>query len=333
MSTAVDTLDSRTNRSTGRRRALLVAAVVVLSAAVLVAVVPAGPVAIVQAIADGVRVGLILALVGIGLSLVFATTGVFNFAHGELATLGALTTWALNAAGVPLVLAMALVIPVGIAAGYVGEKAVWRPLRRRGVSLPGMLVVGIGLGLALRSSFLFAIGGGARTYREGSVQAPMDVFGVSIQPKQIAAVAVVLLVLAALALFLRFAPLGQAIRAVSDDRELAAATGVAVDRVLAAVWMIGGALATLGGALMGLFEQVSWQMGNQVLLLVIAGVTLGGLGSVAGAAVGGVIVGVVTQLSVLVLPAELKYVTALVLLILILLIRPSGLFGRRQRIG
>lgn len=333
MSTAVQDTPTRPGQSARRRRTVLFAAVGLALIAVLIAVAPAGPVAILQAASDGLRLGLTLALVGIGLSLVFATTGVFNFAHGELATLGALTTWALNAAGVPLVLAIMIAIPAGIAAGYVSERTVWRPLRRRRVSLTGMLVVGIGLGLALRSTYLFVMGGGARTYSEFAVQAPLSILGISIAPKQIIAVLAVGLVLAALAVFLRFAPLGQAIRAVADDRDLAAASGVAVDRILAAVWMIGGALATLGGALMGMFEQVSWQMGNQVLLLVIAGVTLGGLGSVAGAAVGGIIVGVVTQLSVLVLPAELKYVTALALLILILLIRPSGLFGRRERIG
>ncbi len=312
---------------------LLLATVGLVLAAVLIVVAPAGPAAILQATSDGLRLGLILALVGIGLSLIFSTSGVFNFAHGELATLGALVTWALNAAGVPIALAIAIAVPAGILAGYVSEKAVWRPLRRRRVTLTGMLVVGIGLGLALRNLYLFIMGGGSRSYREFAVQKPIEVFGLAIAPKQIFAVGTVIVVLLALAVFLRFAPLGQAIRAVADDSDLAAASGVAVDRVLAAVWMIGGALATLGGALMGMFEQVSWQMGNQVLLLIIAGVTLGGLGSVAGAAVGGIIVGVVTQLSVLVLPAELKYVTALALLILILLIRPSGLFGRRQRIG
>jgi branched-chain amino acid transport system permease protein len=120
---------------------------------------------------------------------------------------------------------------------------------------------------------------------------------------------------------------------VSDDSVLAAVSGIAVDRTLSIVWILGGALAALGGALLGLFEQVSWQMGNQVLLLIIAGVTLGGLGTVRGALIGSVIVGVLTQVSVLFLPAELKYVTALLLLIVILLLRPSGIFGRRSRVG
>jgi len=330
--------DGRTG--TLRRRAgqvpapvLALSSAVVLVVAVLALAVRFGVAEVGQAVVDGARLGLVLALVGMGLSLVLATTGVFNFAHGEFATLGALTAWFLNAHGAPLWLAVAAAVPIGALAGVASERGVWRPLRRRRVSLVSVLVVGIGLGLATRSLFLFFLGGSARTYSDYAVQSPVHLLGVAIAPKSVVGGLVCLLALAALGLFLTRTRTGQRVRAVADDPSLAAASGIAVDRVLAAVWVIGGGLAALGGALLGLSEQVSWDMGNQVLLLVIAGVTLGGLGSVTGAAVGGLLVGVLTQLGVLFLPAELKYVTALALLVLILLVRPSGLFGRRERVG
>jgi neutral amino acid transport system permease protein len=314
-------------------RSLLIAIPVVAAAVVLAFINPSGPLGLAQAASDGLRLGLILALIGMGLSLVFATSGVFNFAHGELATLGALAAWWFNTAGVPLVLSILLAVPIGALAGFASEQIVWRPLRRRRVSLTSALVVAIGIGLAARSSYLFIIGGSSRSYAEYTVQVPIEILGIAVLPKQLVTELVCVVILISLGVFLARSSLGQSIRAVSDDSVLAAVSGIAVDRTLSIVWILGGALAALGGALLGLFEQVSWQMGNQVLLLIIAGVTLGGLGTVRGALIGSVIVGVLTQVSVLFLPAELKYVTALLLLIVILLLRPSGIFGRRSRVG
>ncbi len=307
---------------------------IVAAAVVLAALNPSGPLGFLQAVSDGLRLGLIIAITGMGLSLVFATSGIFNFAHGEFATLGALVAWWLNTAlGIPLVLTIVVAIGMGGAAGYGSERAIWRPLRRRGVSVTSALVVGIGLALAARSVFLFIVGGNSKSYAEYTVQSAISIGGIDLLPKQIVSELLCVAVLAGLGLFLKLTSLGQAIRAVSDDPILASASGIAVNRALSTVWIIGGAMAALGGALLGLFEQVSWEMGNQLLLLIIAGVTLGGLGTVAGAVIGSILVGIVTQVSVLFLPAELKYMTALALLILILLIKPQGILGRKQRVG
>jgi branched-chain amino acid transport system permease protein len=120
---------------------------------------------------------------------------------------------------------------------------------------------------------------------------------------------------------------------VSDNRDLASSSGINVDRVVLFVWMTGGALATLGGVLFGLSDQVQWQMGFQLLLLMFAGITLGGLGTAYGALLGSVIVGIFVQMSTLVVSPELKNVGGLLLLIVILVVRPSGILGSRQRIG
>jgi neutral amino acid transport system permease protein len=140
-------------------------------------------------------------------------------------------------------------------------------------------------------------------------------------------------VLVLVALMLQRTKIGKAMRAVSDNRDLAASSGIDVNRVILVVWMMGGALATLGGVLLGLSDQVQWDMGFRLLLLMFAGVTLGGLGTAYGALVGSLIVGVFVQMSTLVIPSDVKYVGGLLLLIVILVLRPQGILGSRARIG
>ena len=125
-------------------------------------------------------------------------------------------------------------------------------------------------------------------------------------------------------------------RAVADNRDLAASSGIDVDRVVLFVWVLGGGLATLGGVLFALSElssTVQYEMGFRLLLLMFAGVVLGGLGTAYGALVGCLIVGILVQLSTLVIPLDLKYLGGLVVLIVILVFRPQGLLGSRARIG
>jgi hypothetical protein len=127
--------------------------------------------------------------------------------------------------------------------------------------------------------------------------------------------------------------LGKAMRAVSDNPDLAASTGIDVNRIITLVWFTAGFLVTLGGVFQGLSEQVQWLMGFQLLLLVFAGLTLGGLGTDFGAMVGSLVIGVFIFLSSLVVAPELKNVGALIVMILVLMVRPQGIFGRRERIG
>ena len=137
----------------------------------------------------------------------------------------------------------------------------------------------------------------------------------------------------AVGLLLQRTRVGKAMRAVADNPDLASSSGIDVDRVVLLVWVAGGALAALGGVLLGLGEQVSWEMGFKQLLLIFAGVTLGGLGTAYGALVGSFIIGVVVQVSTVWVPPELNSVTALAVLIGILLVRPQGILGQAERIG
>jgi branched-chain amino acid transport system permease protein len=195
------------------------------------------------------------------------------------------------------------------------------------------LVVSIGLSLALRYLMQIIFGGRARPYDDYRDQRARDYGFFSLTDRALWSIAISIVVLVLVALMLQRTKIGKAMRAVADNRDLAASSGIDVNRVILVVWMTGGALATLGGVLLGLSDQVQWDMGFRLLLLMFAGVTLGGLGTAYGALVGSLVVGVFVQMSTLVIPSDIKYVGGLLLLIVILVIRPQGILGSRARIG
>lgn len=287
-----------------------------------------------QLLVEGVKFGLIIAMASVGLSLIFGTTGLINFAHGEMVTFGALAGWFVNVTlGLHLIPATVVAVLAGGLAGAALDKALWRPLRRRGTGLIALLVISIGLGLLVRYIFLYQFGGRTRPFAQYAVQRAVDLGPVAIAPKDIVSILLSLAVLAGVGLALQRTKAGKAMRAVADNPDLARSSGIDVERVILLVWFFGGCLAAFGGVLLGLTEQVSWQMGVQLLLLMFAGVILGGLGTAFGALVGSFVVGVFVQLSTLVVAPELKNVGALAILILILLVRPQGLLGQAERLG
>jgi branched-chain amino acid transport system permease protein len=142
-----------------------------------------------------------------------------------------------------------------------------------------------------------------------------------------------LVALVGVALFLTRTRLGKATRAVSDNPSLAESSGIDVEKIIRTIWILAGALTGLSGVLYGLQFQANWELGYNILLLLFAAVTLGGLGTSLGATVGALIIGMVVEVSPLFIPNEMKYAVALVILILILLFRPQGVLGKKQRIG
>ncbi len=286
-----------------------------------------------QLFVEGIKFGLLIAMMAIGLSLIFGTTGLTNFAHGEIVIVGAVIAWYLNDAGLylPIATLLAMIVMFGAGAGL--DRTLWRPLRRRGTSLVAMLVISIGVSLFIRYLTLYIFRGRPKAFRDFAVQSPYEWGPITIVPKDLWSIALSLIVLVGVGLVLTRTRIGKAIRAVADNPDLARSSGIDVDRVILVVWGAGAALATLGGVLFAMNELVDWQFGFKLLLLMFAGVTLGGLGTAFGAFVGSLIVGIVIQVSTLWISPELKNVSALVLLILILVVRPQGIFGRRQRFG
>jgi neutral amino acid transport system permease protein len=287
---------------------------------------------------SGVKFGLIVALAAVGLSLVFGTTGLINFAHGELVTFGALIAWYVNAGGgsgpgVPLLFAGAVGVVAGGLLGGGLQLGLWQPLRRRRTGTVALLVISIGLALFLRHVYLVIFKGNPRSFEQFATQTPWELGPLSILPKDAAIILVSVAVLITLGLLLERTKLGTAVRAVTDDPDLAESSGVDVKRIILMVWIVSTALAGLGGVLLGTTEAVQWDMGLRILLVMFAAVILGGLGTAFGAIVGGLVIGVISEMSTFWFPTDYKVAFALLVLIIVLLVRPQGILGVRERVA
>ena len=299
---------------------------------------------------EGIKLGLYLAMAAIGLSLIFGTTGLVNFAHAELITWGTLMAYFFNiyglvatfgflsalpppfGGGVNFVFATLLATIMGGVLGYVLNRVVFRTARNAGVSLLAQMVMTIGLSILLRYVFVYYFGSRYRVYKDYAAQRANEFLGMELTSRDATAMVVSVVILIAVGVGLTRTRTGRAMRAVSDNKDLAESSGINVERVISQVWIYGGALAALSGTFFG-FDTVKWDLGTRILLLVFAAITLGGLGTAFGALVGALIVGVVINWSTLFIDTELKNMTALIVLILALLLRPQGILGKKQRIG
>jgi branched-chain amino acid transport system permease protein len=285
------------------------------------------------ALATGLIFGLLLALASIGVSLIYGTTGLNNFAHGELVTFGGLMAYTFTSL-VPLPgwLGILIATLLGGALGFVQDLGLWRPLRRKRVALIPLMIVSIGLSLAVRYLFQIIYGPGTLLLPQDS-SAAITIGPVHLTSADAAAAVIAIVVLLGVAWLLGNTRIGKATRAVSDNRALAAASGIDVESVIRIVWTAGGALAGLAGALLAYYQTIQWDSGAQILLAIFAAVTLGGLGTAYGALVGSLVIGLFINVSAIWLPANLKFVAALVAMIVILLVRPQGILGKKDRIG
>lgn len=287
-----------------------------------------------QSSINGLKFGLIIGMTSVGLSLIFGTTGLVNFAHGDLVTIGAFVAYFLNVGvGLPLLVAAPIAVAIGALIAGALDRGLWRPLRMRQSGLISMLVVSIGLAFVLRHIVLLFFGGSRLAYSDYSLQTAMRFGLVRIQPVELWVMGLSIAMLVGVGLMLTMTRLGKSMRAVADNRDLAESSGIDVQRVILSVWVLGGALTAVGGVFLGVIESVDYLMGFRLLLLMFAGVVLGGLGSAYGAMLGGLVVGFVSEVSTVWFSSQIKYVWALLVLIVILLVRPQGLLGRKERFG
>ena len=289
---------------------------------------------ILQRLSDGIRLGIIIAMCSVGLSLVFGTTGLTNFAHGEMVTFGGLMAFYFNVVlEIPILISGPVVIVLGGCFGLLFNWGIFARLTKRGIGLISQLVVTVGLSIMLRNIFLFQFGGRTKQLSSYSKQTNLEIGPIGITPRDLTTAILGVIILVSVALFLQRSRLGKAIRAVSDNVQLASATGIDTRKVIKLVWFAGGALAATGGIFRGLDEQVSFSMGSDLLFLMFAGITLGGLGSAFGALIGGFLIGIFVEMSSLFVPSELKVAPALFILIVVLIFRPQGILGKSQRVG
>ncbi|WP_328531496.1 hypothetical protein OG984_10315 [Nocardioides sp. NBC_00368] len=297
-----------------------------------------------QNLRAGIVFALVLCLAGLGFSLIFGTTGLSNFAHGELLTFGAVMAWTFDQifktgglATVSVILAGIIAVILGGVGGYVQDKVLWGPLRRRGTGLIAMMIVSIGLAIFLRYLFQYFYGSSTRSLSQYSGQQREQhwyYLGLSLSDREAVIVLIAIVTITVVCVWMAKSRMGKAMRAVSDNPALAASSGLRVDSVITNAWVIGGALTALSGVLYAMQLQVNSFMGMRILLVIFAAVTLGGLGTIWGALVGSMVIGLVYELGPLFgVPSSIKEVGPLLIMIVILLVRPQGILGRKERLG
>jgi branched-chain amino acid transport system permease protein len=288
--------------------------------------------ALLQHLVNGLVLGGTYALLGIGLTLIFGLMNVVNFAHGEFYTLGAYVTFAaLVLGGAPFLAALATAIAAGVALGALTERVLLRPLR--GESIDSVMLVMIGLWIALQNGELLVWGGVAKSIPHPFPTAPLVLGPVSIAPLRLFVLAAALGLIAGAHLLIQRTRLGRAMRATFQDADTAALMGVRIGRIHTATFAIGSGLAAAAGALLGPIFLAYPSMGDLASLKAFSVVILGGLGNLWGATLGGLILGVAEELGAGYVSSGYRDAVGFVIIIAVLLLRPSGLFARAERVG
>ena len=278
-----------------------------------------------QLIFNGIAVGSILALAAIGLTLTYGILNLSNFAHGDFMTLGAYLTWLANDSGLNIWLAMTLGAVGTILAMLIAEYLLWKPMRDRRASDTTLIIISIGLALFIRNGILLLYGGSNQLYLLPVIPA-LEFGDLRIAYYRLVVIGLAIAAIVALHLVLQNTKIGKAMRAVADNIDLARVSGINVERVVLWTWVITGVLTAFAGGMYGLIAVVRPNMGWFLILPMFASVILGGIGNPYGAIVGALIIGIAQELSVPILGSEYKLAVALAIMIVILLVRPQGLF-------
>jgi neutral amino acid transport system permease protein len=291
-----------------------------------------------QLLANGLVTGSIISIAAIGLSLVYGILRVVNFAHGDYLTLGAFVAFLVNVTwGVSIVAAVLVAMAATALFALALEFVLWRPMRLKGAGIIALFIVSIGLALVLRNTILLIWGSSPRRYAVDVFQV-YELGPIRLSLSQIVVIAIAFAAIGGIGLMLAATRVGKAMRALSDNAQLAAASGIDNERITAYTWVLAGGLAGLGGVLQGLVQNAfTPNMGFSLLLPIFAAVILGGVGSAYGALAGGLALGLMMELSTWnalaggVSPVY-KPVVAFMALIAVLVIRPQGVFGKARTI-
>ena len=299
---------------------------------------------------NGLLLGIIISVASVALSLLYGVTRIVNFAHGEIIALGAIVTLFFSSPLDYRVLFFDKFSPLGfnfflscllavILCGLFGaflELFLFRPLRRKGVGNVAILVVTIGLSIFIRHLYLLFATARVQNFPL-DLQKRQTYLFFDMTPRNLNVLIIGILIMIIFGLLLTYTRLGKAMRAVRDSEELASIAGINSDNIILITWISSSMLAGLAGIFQAVINDVRWNMGFLILLLIFAGTVLGGIGTSFGAMVGGLLIGIFVQVSVA-LPfmeghTEAKNAVALAIMIVILLFRPQGIFGQKDRIS
>ena len=299
-----------------------------------------------ELIVYGIVLGSIIALGSVGLTLIWGITDLFNCAHGDQITVGAyialpfasLFSWIgfLQAKVGPfsfnwgLVLSFIPTIILSIGLAVLIDRWVYKPLRRSGAHFITSFIASIGVAWGLRGLIYIIWGADFRFYTKGLRPMFFLPLGIKLRVDEIFIVVVAWAAVAGVYLFLSKAKMGKALRALADNRGLASVAGINTERMIVWAWGIAATLIATAGVLYGIETQLRPEMGWIFLLPLFAAIILGGKGSITGALAGGLVLGIAQQVSTAWLLPTYKPAVAFIIMILVLLFRPKGIFGRRQ---
>ncbi|MCD6015959.1 MAG: inner-rane translocator [Solirubrobacterales bacterium] len=281
---------------------------------------------------NGLSLGAIYALGAVGLTLVYGILKLVNFAHGDFLTFGAYMAYLVNVTWeLPLVFGLAFAVLTTALLGIGLEKVMWGPMRGRGAGMLQLLLMAIGLAFVIRYGIQFVWGTELRQLNVNRTDT-VNFLDLRVGRTQLIVIIVGFVTLIATGLMLRMTLLGKRMRALSDDLDLAETSGIDTSRVILYTWLFAAGLAGLAGVFAGAITQLQPELGFELLLPIFAAVVLGGIGNAFGALTAGIVLGVVIEWSTLIVAPGLKLAVGFVILIIVLIIRPEGIFGHARTV-
>jgi neutral amino acid transport system permease protein len=307
-------------------------AAVVLANIILVLTIKYGLHDVAQKGLFGLSLGSIYALGAVGLTLVYGILKLVNFAHGDFLTFGAYMAFLVNVTwGAPLIVGILFAIATTALLGVALEKAMWAPMRRRGAGMLQLLLISIGLAFVIRYGIQFIWGTELRQLDVNKTSS-VEFLGLRIGRTQLVVIIVGFAALIATGLMLRLTLLGKRMRALSDDIDLAETSGINTSRIITYTWVFAAGLAGLAGVFAGAVTQLQPELGFELLLPIFAAVVMGGIGNAFGALTAGIVLGVVIEWSTFFVAPGLKLAIGFLILIIVLIIRPQGIFGQARAV-
>lgn len=284
--------------------------------------------AVVPSIGFGLVTASILALAAVGFTLQFGITNILNLAYGDVMTAAAYIGWVVNHHGGSIAVSLLAGAGFGAISSFLLNRLIYTPFLRRGTNLFGMVIVTLSVGVIIQNALL-AIGGAtffSYQFNQGSTVHPL---GFDLSTSQLVIMTIAVVGMIVVQLLLSQTRLGKAMRATAANRSLAQASGIATDRVVDAAWLISGVLCGLAGVVLVLntsaFQSTT---GSEFLVVIIAAAMLGGVGRPTGAMLGALALGLVTEISAAFISPSYKELFAFVVLVIVLLVRPTGILSQ-----
>lgn len=285
-----------------------------------------------QLLINAIIAGSTYTLIALSFSLIYSTTKFFHFAHGAVYTFGPYFAYLFTVIlGIPLFISIPLAVASSSIVGVLTELLIYKPLRRKGTTPLILLLASLGIYIVLQNIISMSFGDDTKTLRNGIVREGLEFLGARITPIQIAIIIVSMFLLIACWALMKYTKIGTAMRAVASDSDLALVSGIDSDRVILFTFALGSALAGVAAILISFDIDMTPTMGMNALMMGVVAVIIGGVGSIPGAALGGFLLAFAQNFGVWKISSQWQDAIAFIILLLFLLYRPYGFFGKKIR--